>query len=52
MRSRLVGILFDEDDWEQAQIKQESIVKANKSDSAKAKARKNRTEDDFPVHSF
>ncbi len=52
MRSRLAPILFDEDDWEQAQITQESIVKANKSDSAKAKARKKRTLDDLPVHSF
>jgi transposase len=47
MRSRLAPILFDEDDWEQAQIQQESIVKANSSDSAKAKARKKRTLDDF-----
>ncbi|OUL33833.1 IS1634 family transposase, partial [Nostoc sp. 106C] len=52
MRSRLAPILFDEDDWEQAQITQESIVKANNSDSAKAKARKKRTLDDLPVHSF
>ncbi|MBW4555086.1 MAG: hypothetical protein KME59_03950 [Trichormus sp. ATA11-4-KO1] len=49
MRSRLAPILFDEDDWEQAQIQQESIVKANSSDSAKAKARKKRTLDDLPV---
>ncbi|OUL29366.1 IS4 family transposase [Nostoc sp. RF31YmG] len=52
MRSRLAPILFDEDDWEQAQITQESIVKANNSDSAKAKARKKRTLNDLPVHSF
>jgi len=52
MRSRLAAILFDEDDWEQAELKQESIVKANQSDSAKAKARKKRTDDDLPVHSF
>nr|WP_017655383.1 site-specific integrase [Fortiea contorta] len=40
------------DDWEQAINKQESIVKASQSDSAKAKARKKRTLDDLPVHSF
>jgi transposase len=52
MRSCLAEILFDEDDWEQAELKQESIVKAASSDSANAKARKKRTLDDLPVHSF
>jgi transposase len=52
MRSLLAPILFDEDDWSQAQLKQECVIKATVSDSAEAKARKKRTEDDFPVHSF
>jgi transposase len=52
MRSLLAPILFNEDDWSAAQLKQKSVVAAVKSDKAEAKARKKRTEDDLPVHSF
>jgi transposase len=52
MRSLLAPILFDEDDWEQAQLKQESVVRAASSNSALAKAQTKRTKDDLPVHSF
>lgn len=52
MRSLLAHILFDEDDWEQAQLKQKSVVSAEYSDRTLAKARKKRTSDNFPVHSF
>lgn len=52
MRSVLAPILFDEDDWEQAQAKQESVLRAEYSDKALAKARTKRTSDNLPVHSF
>lgn len=52
MRQLLAPILFDEDDYQQAQLKQQSVVRAEYSDKAKAKARKKRTEDALPVHSF
>jgi hypothetical protein len=39
MRERLAPMLFDEDDWESANLQQKSVVKAAKSDRAKAKAR-------------
>ncbi|HLP87948.1 MAG TPA: hypothetical protein VK184_04995 [Nostocaceae cyanobacterium] len=52
MRSRLASILFDEDDWLQAEQKQRSVVRCQRSDSAIAKAQTKRTQDDLPVHSF
>lgn len=53
MRQLLNPILFDEDDWESAELKKESVVtSARKSDKALAKAQKKRTEEDLPVHSF
>lgn len=53
MRDLLSPILFDEDDWESAEVKKESVVtSAQKSDKALAKAQKKRTEDNLPVHSF
>ncbi len=52
MRSLLAPILFDEDDWEQAKLKQVSVVCAVQSDSAIAKAQTKRTSDNLPVHSF
>ncbi len=52
MRSLLAPILFDEDDWSQAQLKQISVVCAAQSDSALAKAQTKRTSDNLSVHSF
>lgn len=52
MRSRLASILFDEDDWLQAEQKQRTVVRCERSDSAIAKAQTKRTQDDLPVHSF
>jgi transposase len=52
MRSRLASILFDEDDWLQAEEKQQSVVRCERSDSAIAKAQKKRNQDNLPVHSF
>lgn len=53
MRQLLRNILFDEDDWQDAQFKRESIVTISyKSDRALAKAQTKRTEDNLPVHSF
>jgi hypothetical protein len=45
-------MLFDEDDWESAHQQQKSVVKAAKSDRARAKARTKGTADNLPVHSF
>ena len=53
MRQLLKQVLFDEDDWENAQTKKESVVtSAPKSDKALAKAHTKRTENNLPVHSF
>lgn len=53
MRQLLAPILFDEDDWETVELKKESIVtSAQKSNKAKAKAQKKRTQENIPVHSF
>ena len=52
MRELLASILFDEDDWEQAQLQQQSLMRAEYSERAKAKARTKRTLDNLPVHSF
>ncbi|MCP6762339.1 MAG: IS1634 family transposase [Fischerella sp. CENA71] len=52
MRSVLAPILFDEDDWESARLKQKSVVCAALSDAAEAKARTKRNSDNLPVHSF
>ncbi len=53
MRQLLRNILFDEDDWQDAEFKRESIVSISyKSASALAKAQTKRTQDNLPVHSF
>jgi len=53
MRRCLSPILFDEDDWENALELREGIVNpSTKSHSASAKAKKKRTADNLPVHSF
>jgi len=53
MRRCLSPILFDEDDWENAQDKRSGIVTHSvRSDSASSKAQKKRTADNLPVHSF
>ncbi|HLO85869.1 MAG TPA: hypothetical protein VK203_12795 [Nostocaceae cyanobacterium] len=51
MRSQLASILFNEDDWLQAEEKQQSVVRCERSDSAIAKAQKKRNQDNLPVHS-
>jgi len=53
MRQALALILFDDDEKDFAETLRDSIVApAQKSPKAKRKARKKRTEDDQPVHSF
>jgi len=53
MRQLLAPILFDEDVPQGAQASRKSVVApAQRSDSAKAKARRKRTKDNLPVHSF
>jgi transposase len=53
MRQALAPILFDDDDPEGAQAQRTSIVApAQRSQSAKEKAKRKRTKDDLPVHSF
>ena len=53
MRKLLAPILFDEDDWQAALSQKDSIVSpAKKSEKAKAKAQKKRTDGNLPVHSF
>ncbi|BAY49807.1 transposase IS1634 family protein [Scytonema sp. HK-05] len=53
MRQLLKQVLFDEDDWQGAENKKESVVtSALKSDKALAKSQKKRNEDGLPVHSF
>ncbi|NRB07047.1 MAG: hypothetical protein HRU34_07075 [Richelia sp.] len=53
MREILALILFDEDDWEAAAARKESVVSpAKKTEKAKKKSNKKRTSDNLPVHSF
>ncbi|CDN14174.1 Mobile element protein [Richelia intracellularis] len=53
MRELLAPILFDEDDWEAAAARKESVVSpAKKSEKAKKKANKKRTSENLPVHGF
>jgi hypothetical protein len=52
MREKLAPLLFDEDDWEAAHSEQVSVVKAVVSSATLAKAKRKRTVDDYPVHSF
>ena len=53
MRKALAPILFDEDDPQGAQAIRSSVVApAQRSASANAKARRKRTKDGLPVHSF
>jgi transposase len=53
MRQRLAPILFDDDDKPQAQVARTSIVApAQRSPSAKLKARTKQTSDGMKVHSF
>jgi hypothetical protein len=52
MLSLLALMLFDEDDWHSAIQLQKFVVKAAKSDPARAKIRIKRTADNLPVHSF
>ena len=53
MRQALAPILFDDDDRVGAQALRVSIVApAQRSPSAKRKAKRKRTDDDYPVHSF
>ena len=53
MRQALAPILFDEDDPQDAQAHRSSVVApAQRSDSAKGKARQKRTKDGLRVHSF
>ncbi len=53
MRAALAPILFDDDDPEAAQAQRDSIVApAQRSPKAQQKARRKRTDDGLPVHSF
>ena len=53
MRQALAPILFDDDDREAAKAKRGSVVApAQRSPSAKRKAKRKRTDDNYPVHSF
>lgn len=53
MRKSLATLLFDDDDPEGASIERKSIVApAQRSESAKSKARKKRNAEGFPVQSF
>jgi transposase len=53
MHQALAPILFDDDDFQGAQASRSSVVApAQRSSSAKAKARRKRTKDNLPVHSF
>ena len=53
MRQALAPALFDDEDKEEAQLCRESIVApAERSPKALRKARRKRTDDDLPVHSF
>ena len=53
MRRDLAPILFDDDDHDAAKAQRRSIVApAERSASARAKARTKKTKDGLPVHSF
>ena len=53
MRQLLAPVLFDDDDPQGAQGSRSSVIApAQRSDSAKAKARRKRSKDNLPVHSF
>jgi len=53
MRKALAPILFDDEEPQLGKARRRSVVApAQRSKSADAKARKKRTVDDFPVHSF
>jgi hypothetical protein len=53
MRQLLAPILFDEDDPHAAQRARKSVVApVQRSDSTKTKARRKRSKDNLPVHSF
>ncbi|CDN14639.1 Mobile element protein [Richelia intracellularis] len=53
MGELLAPILFDEDDWEAAAARKESVVSlAKKNEKAKNKGNKKLTSDNLPVHSF
>ena len=53
MRQALAPILFDDDEREAARAKRASVVApAQRSPSAKRKAKRKRTDDNYPVHSF
>lgn len=53
MRQALAPLLFDDEHQELALSLRDSVVASSqRSPSAKNKAQKKRTEDDFPVHSF
>jgi len=53
MRQALASMLFDDDDPPGALSKRRSVVApAQRSSSAETKARRKRTKDDLPVHSF
>ena len=53
MRDALAPILFDDDDLEAAEAQRDSIVApARRSPKAQHKARRKRTDDGLPVHSF
>lgn len=53
MRKALAPVLFDDDDQHTAKAQRSSVVApAQRSDSALQKARRKRTEDGYPVHSF
>jgi len=53
MRKALAPLLFDDEDQHTAKTQRSSVVApAQRSDSALQKARRKRTEDGYPVHSF
>jgi transposase len=53
MRRALAPLLFDDDDRAAAERRRQSVVaKAQRSESADQKARRKRTPDGYPVHSF
>ena len=53
MGELLTPILFDEEDWEAAAARKESVVSpAKKSEKATNKANKKRTSENLSVHSF
>jgi transposase len=53
MRRCLAPLLFDEDDWENAlRLRSGIVTHSVRSDSASSKAKRKRTADNLPVHSF